>query len=293
MANQLTLKEYVSNMTNEISSEVSTRTKNGLVFPQGYNAQNAFTSALMQIKEVVNKDGVLALSSCTQDSVKQAVWNMLDLGLDPNKGHCFWIVYGDKLKMTESYFGKVFRCKRADSNIENVFSRVVYEKDSVKVDIVDGNMVILSHSTDVDNIDSAKIKGAYATIKYKDGTTVSLYMSMNQIRASWAQSKTSQDVHKKFPEAMAERTVLTKLAKRTINTETNDLLLSDVEEQIDNNADEYEATEMVDITPIESTVEPVKEIEQVVSHPVEAEKPSKKAKTTSATVNLEEVPSLT
>lgn len=291
MANEMTLKEYVSNITNEISTEVSTKTKNGLVFPEGYNPQNAFTTALLQIKEVVNKDGALALSSCTQDSVKQAVWNMLDLGLDPNKGHCFWIVYGDKLKMTESYFGKVFRCKRADKNIDKIFSRCVYEKDDFKFDIVDGNMSNIRHSSDADNIDSAKIKGAYATIKYKDDTTVSLYMSMAQIRTSWNQSKTSQDVHKKFPDSMAERTVLTKLAKRTINTETNDLLLSDIEESIDNNADEYEATEMIDITPIESTPEPVKEIETVEVKPVVKE--PKKAKTTTATMNLDEVPSLT
>jgi hypothetical protein len=58
---------------------------------------------------------------------------------------------------------------------------------------------------------------------------------------------------------------------------------------------------MIDITPIESTPEVVEQITkintpdvvQTVTHPVMKESPTKRAKTTSATINIDEVPSLT
>jgi recombination protein RecT len=94
-------------------------------------------------------------------------------------------------------------------------------------------------------VDSTKIKGAYATIKYLNGSTISEYMTIAQIHVSWSKSKTQQAVHKEFPEMMAKRTVVKRLCNQVVNTTTKDTVLYDTMriKDIEDTADENEATE--------------------------------------------------
>lgn len=292
---QMTMSQFVTSLSTNVLSEIESKQQHGLVIPKGYNVQNALTLALFQIKGTVDKDGKSVLTACTQDSVKQALVEMVTKGLQPEKKHCYWIAYADKLSCTESYFGLKYRAKRADPNIKDIFAEIVYEKDTFTYIIKHGTKVVTDHLQAPENIDITKIRGAYCTILYRDGNEVSEYMTIQQIRNSWAKTKNRSgadaEIFILYPEQMAKRTVTKRLCNSVVNTETNDLLLSDIEETIDSNADEYEATEMIDITPIESTPEVVKEIETVEVKPVVKE--PKKAKTTTATMNLDEVPSLT
>jgi len=263
---EMTVLEYTKKLPIIVFDEIQKKTEKGLTFPEGYNVQNALTKAVYQIKEAVDKDKRPVLQTCTPDSIQQAIMDMLVAGLDPNKGHVYWIAYDGKLKMTESYFGKVFRTKRADPNIKYVGAEIVYEKDTFKYEIKHGTKVVTEHLQSAESVDSTKIKGAYATILYIDGTEVSEYMTMKQIQTSWNQSKTSQDVHKKFPEQMAKRTVLSRLAGMVLKTGTTDILLGNEEfaGEFDQRADEQEATEPIDITPVveqipEKKAEPTKQ----------------------------------
>src|SRR5699024_3228890 len=63
---------------------------------------------------------------------------------------------------------------------------------------------------------------------------------------AWGQSKTQQDVHKKFPQEMAKRTVINRAAKAFINTsDDSDLLVDAINRSTEN---EYD-NERKDITP--------------------------------------------
>lgn len=260
---KLTMKEYVDNLTSGITAELDKRQKQGLTLPKNYAAQNALSAAIFKIKETVDKSKQPALSVCSPDSIKQAVMEMLVKGLDPSKTQCYFIVYGDKLTMFESYFGLLHRAKESDPNIKDIYGEVVYAKDKFKYRLRRGAKEIVEHEQEPENIDLKNIKGAYATILYRDGTEVSEYMSWQQIQNSWSkgQTKGDSDAHKLSPEEMAKRTVLKRLVKNVVNTSSDEQLLKDIEEE----ADELEATEPIDITPEEEL-----EAEEGTDMPVEA-----------------------
>jgi recombination protein RecT len=251
----VTVTQLSENIVAIVLNEIGLKEKNGLVLPDGYLAENAVMSAMFQIRNTVDTNKKPVLETCKQNSIKQAIWEMVSKGLDPNKKHCYWIAYGDQLTMTESYFGLVFRAKRADKNIKDIFAEVVYEKDTFEYTIARGSKKVTTHLQSPDNIDMTKIKGAYATILYKDGTETSEYMTISQIKTSWSKSKTGGGVHKEFPDMMAKRTVLKRLANITLNTDTNVPLLNEqYSDDFDQEAELHEATELLDITPVEQTV---------------------------------------
>lgn len=246
---------------------------------------------MYQIKGTLNKDKQPVMSACTADSIKQALVEMVTKGLDPNKNHVYWIPYGNSLSCTESYFGVKYRAKRADPNIKDIYSCVVYEGDTLEYVIKHGVKIIANHIQKPENIDLAKIQGAYCTILYRDGSEVSEYMTMAQIRNSWARSQTKgeSDAHRLAPEQMCMRTVSKRLCKSVLNTETNDILLSD-EEDIDRNADENEATDPIDITPLEVVQA---ECAPAVEHESEPENiEPKPATAASKQMNLMDAPTL-
>lgn len=125
-----------------------------------------------------------------------------------------------------------------------------------------GKTLVVSHKRSFENINKAKILGAYATILYKDDTEESIVMTMEQIRTSWKKSKLNPDskdsTHSQFTEDMCKRTVINKICKYYINTkddsnlniirqafETSDeeMKEAEVEYEIESNANK----EMIDI----------------------------------------------
>jgi recombination protein RecT len=261
---ELTVQQYKNQIATAVANDIVARINGGLVIPQGYNLQNSLVSAMYQIGEAVTTEKKPVLQGCTEESIKNALTDMVTKGLDPNKGHCYWIAYGNKLNCTESYFGKAFRAKRADPSITDIFAEVVYEKDIFEYEIKHGTKIVTEHCQSADSVDDTKVKGAYCTILYNDGRETSDYMTMAQIRQSWNQSKTNQDVHKKFPTQMAKRTVMARLTGMTLKTGTTDLLIENdiFAEDFDQEAELHEATEILDITDT-SPQEEVKTVENI------------------------------
>ena len=255
---KMTLSGAADKLTNELLADVVAKSSKGLTFPVGYNASSEIVGIMLKIKQTVDKNGQPVLATCTADSIKQAVWDTVVKGLYPSKNQCYFIAYDNKLSCVESYFGLQMRAKRADPNIDDIFAQVVYEGDILEYVIEDGSKRITSHIQNIDNIDNNKIKGAYATIKYKDGSSVSEYMTMQQIRVSWSKSKTSQGVHKEFPDMMAKRTVLKRLTNSVVNTSKDEPLLNDHigASEFDAQADVEEATVVIDVTPDDEPEQP-------------------------------------
>lgn len=276
---QLVVKEE-RNITDNVLNKIHQFQNNGQIyFPDNYSPENALKSAWLKLQEVKDKDGKLALEVCTQPSIANALLNMVIQGLNPMKNQCYFIPYGKQLTLMRSYFGSIAVAKQF-GEIKDITAEVIYEGDKVETEIRRGKTIIVSHSRSFENINKAKIMGAYATILYNDNTEESLIMTMDQIRTSWRKSKLNPDgkesTHSQFTEDMSKRTVINKICKYYINTkddsnlnmikkafETSDeeMKEAEVEYEIEANANK----ELIDVTTEEETIETETENPQTVS----------------------------
>ncbi len=276
---QLVVKEE-RNITDNVLNKIHQFQNNGQIyFPDNYSPENALKSAWLKLQEVKDKDGKLALEVCTQPSIANALLNMVIQGLNPMKNQCYFIPYGKQLTLMRSYFGSIAVAKQF-GEIKDITAEVIYEGDKVETEIRRGKTIIVSHSRSFENINKAKIMGAYATILYNDNTEESLIMTMDQIRTSWRKSKLNPDgkesTHSQFTEDMSKRTVINKICKYYINTkddsnlnmikkafETSDeeMKEAEVEYEIEANANK----ELIDVTTEEETIEAETENPQTVS----------------------------
>lgn len=285
---RLTLKQYQDNLMSETLTDLQVNMSRGIVFPKNYIPQNALMNAILYLTQAVDKNGKPVLSVCTRDSVKQAMLNMLQSGLNVGKNQGYFIAYGQKLSWFTSYFGHITQAKAADPNIADIYGEVVYKDDVFKYQIKHGKKIITEHQQEPENIDTKNIRGAYATILYRDGGEVSEYMTMEQIRRSWGfgQTKGGSSAHRETPEEMCKRTVINRLTKPIINS-ADDSTVIDEADAFTAEANENEGRLLLDVTsndeyddepPAESqridsgaTAEPEKETKQ----PEKITKPAK------------------
>lgn len=245
---RITLREYQDKLMSETLADLQVNMARGIVFPKNYVPQNALLNAVLYLSQATDKNGQPVLAVCTSESVKQALLDMLQAGLNVGKDQGYFIAYGRKLTWFTSYFGRICQAKAADPNIDDIFAEIVYQDDDFRYEIRHGRKVITEHHQDADNIDSSKIKGAYATVLYKDGKEVTEYMTIGQIRKSWSfgQQKGNGQAHRETPEEMCKRTVINRLTKPIINA-SNDGMVIDQAQVIDQEADEHEAEVMIDV----------------------------------------------
>ncbi len=229
MSNELVKKEEKQiavreerNITDNVLNKIHQFQANGQIyFPNNYSPENALKSAWLKLQEVKDKNGKLALEVCTQPSIANALLNMVIQGLNPMKNQCYFIPYGNQLTLMRSYFGSIAVAKQF-GEIVDITAEVIYEGDKVETEIKKGKTIILSHTRSFENINKAKVVGAYATILYTNNTEESLVMTIDQIKTSWKKSKLNPDskesTHSQFTEDMCKRTVINKICKYYINT---------------------------------------------------------------------------
>jgi recombination protein RecT len=232
--NNNSVKRFEENAVNQVLAKVNDFSNNGnLQLPPRYSAENALRSAWLVIQQTVNLDKRPALDVCTKESIANALFDMVLKGLSPAKKQCYFIVYGNKLQMQQSYFGTISIAKRV-AGVKDAVGVPVYEKDVFKytIDIKTGIKTVTEHQQDFENIDPAKIKGAYAIITYEDGSVEYEIMTWNQIWQSWQMGATkgNSPAHKNFPDQMACRTVINRALKIPVNTSNDDDLFGGLEE---------------------------------------------------------------
>ena len=165
-------------------------------------------------------------------------------GLSSAKTQCYFIVYGNQLQLNRSYFGTQAVLKRLN-NVKDIWANVIYDGDVFDYEVAGGREKLLKHETKFQNRDN-DILGAYAIVKTSEDEELLTVMTRKEINAAWGQSKTSQGVHKKFPQEMAKRTVINRSAKAFINTsDDSDLLVDAINRSTEN---EYD-NERKDVTP--------------------------------------------
>lgn len=250
MANQVAIIQ--KDITDSVNNKLGELQKEGLVIPPNYSASNALKSAFFKLQEVKDKNNRPALEACTKDSIANALLDMTVQGLSPAKTQCYFVVYGSKLQLSRSYFGTQTVLKRL-SNVKDIWANVIYQDDEFDYENYHGRERLISHKTKFENRDK-DILGAYAIVQTTDDEEILTVMTKKEIEASWSQSKTSQAVHKKFPQEMAKRTVINRAAKAYINTsDDSDLLIEAINNTTEN---EFESSRK-DVTPEEDLAEEI------------------------------------
>ena len=98
MTNELTQKQITSN----VATRIEAMKGEGLLIAPNYSVSNALSSAYYALK---NAPGGNLLEKCTPESVYNALLDMVTQGLSPAKTQCYFIPYGNTVKLTRSYFG--------------------------------------------------------------------------------------------------------------------------------------------------------------------------------------------
>ena len=216
----------------------------GLAFPKDYNVANALTGAYLILKETVDKDKRPVLESCSQASIVNSLMEMATLALNVNKKQGYFIAYGGKCQFQKSYFGNITLARR--NGLKKISAEIIYEGDTFKYHIVNGEKVIDEHTQDFMNIDNDKIKGAYAVGTLEDGSRIVEIMNINQLKKAWNQrmgglKEDAASTHTKFRDQMSKKTVINRLCKMIANTST-DGNISEISDRLD---------QFEDISPIE------------------------------------------
>lgn len=236
---ELTQKQITSNVANRIEEMKG----EGLLVAPNYSVSNALSSAYYAL---TNSNSGNLLEKCTHESIYNALLDMVTQGLSPAKTQCYFIPYGNKVKLTRSYFGTMKVVKQLPE-VKDIYAQVIYEGDDVEIKNVEGHKALVKHDTNWLNQDNPII-GAYCIIEKVDGEKVLTIMTKKEIDKSWTQSK-NKTVQNNFPQEMAKRTVINRAAKQFFNTsDDNDLFIDAVNRTT---ASEYDDDErgVKDVTP--------------------------------------------
>ncbi|MBQ2937593.1 MAG: recombinase RecT [Clostridia bacterium] len=282
MSNELVKKEEKQmvvreekNITDNVLNKIHQFQSNGQIyFPNNYSPENALKSAWLKLQEVKDKNGKLALEVCTQPSIANALLNMVIQGLNPMKNQCYFIPFGNQLTLMRSYFGSIAVAKQF-GEIREITAEVIYEGDKVETQINRGKTTILSHTRSFENINKAKIIGAYATILYNNDAEESIIMTIDQIKTSWKKSKLNPEskdsTHSQFTEDMCKRTVINKICKYYINTKDDSnlnmikLAFETSDEELKESEVEYEIQENANKEYIDIETGEIQETEEAAS----------------------------
>nr|DAW79854.1 MAG TPA: RecT protein [Caudoviricetes sp.] len=260
MTNELTQKQITSN----VATRIEAMKGEGLLIAPNYSVSNALSSAYYALKNSASGN---LLQTCTQDSIYNALLDMVTQGLSPAKTQCYFIPYKNTVKLTRSYFGTMKVVKQLPE-VKDIYAQIIFEGDEFEAENVDGRWKFVSHKSSWKNQDNP-IEGAYCVIEKTDGEKILTIMTKKEIDKSWAQSRNGS-VQKNFPQEMAKRTVINRAAKQFFNTsDDNDLFIDAVNRTTEN---EYENDrQMKEAEPVREEVETLDDILKAPSTPTESD----------------------
>lgn len=220
-----------------LTTQLTQKEQYGLTFPPNYSVSNALNSAYLILQETLDSQKQPVLKSCSKQSIAASLIDMTVQGLNPVKKQCYFVAMGGKLKLMRSYQGTMAVAKRC--GVKDVNAEVIYEGDTFEYHIENGVKYIDKHNQDFMNIDTDKIKGAYAVLTLEDGSTYTEIMNIKQIKKAWSKGygyKDGQGVHGDFADQMAKKTVINRACKNIINSSDD----ANLQEAFDNTSENEE-----------------------------------------------------
>lgn len=265
------LKAFQEVTVGKVLAQVNEMQQAGAIdLPADYSSANALKAAWFMLLATEDRNKKPVIESCTPESICNTLLEMVTQGLNPAKKQCAFIAYGNTLTLSVEYFGKIALAKRYNPTIELVTSNVIYEKDVFKYEInpITGRKKVIEHSQVLENINPDKIRGAYATIIFTDGSSTMEPMTMDQIKKAWNQGATNgtSPAHKNFPDQMAMKSVVNRILKPYINSsDDSELIPITGTEQVPRTAN----SKVIDIESevVQPEPEPPKQQEPIKSDP--------------------------
>lgn len=210
-----------------------------IVFPKNYAPENALKAAWITLQGTKDKSGNLVLATCTPDTIANALFRMLVLGLTPAKEQCYFVAYGKALTCMTSRWGWEALVRRVYPRAD-VFYECVYKDDDFAYEIVDGEKRVTQHGQTLGNVGGLdELVAAYCVIHPNDDIhrSVCEIMTIDQIEKAWARGenwppkKGKMSAHTDHPEQFARKTVLARTAKRVIYSSDDAYLAEAVGQQ--------------------------------------------------------------
>lgn len=242
---------------------VALQKQGGIDFPNNYSVGNALKSAFLILKEAVTRDKKPVLQACSQESIANALLDMVIQGLNPAKQQCYFIPYGNQLQMIRSYLGEITLIKRV-KGVKDVVAYPIYKNDELELgfDLLSGKQVIKKYNPSIIH-NANDLIGALGLIIGDKEVLAIEYMDMLQIKNAWNQGtmKGNSPAHKNFPDQMAIKTVINRVCKKYVNTADDSDKIADLisksAEEVDNEL-EVEIAENANIKEL-----PLDEIEKI------------------------------
>lgn len=230
---QTGLKKFEEETVGKVLGHIDELQNTGeLVLPKNYVPGNALKFAWLHLQTVKDKNKRAALDVCTKLSIVNSLLEMTVKGMSVAKKHGAFIVRGNQLTWQDQYFGNLMRAKR-DAEVKDVNARTIYEGDEYITRVNErGVKELVKHDSPIENIDSGKIRGAYAIVEYTDGRLKLTEMTIGQIRKAWDQgdAKGQSKAHQNFTDQMCERTVINRACKVALNSSDDSGIIRDDQE---------------------------------------------------------------
>jgi recombination protein RecT len=226
-------KELTDLVTARIKSMISS---GDIDLPFGYSASNSLKEAYLILRETLNRNKQPVLTSCTPESISNALLNTIVMGFSPARKHCYYIAYGDQLVCQPSYLGNQMLAKRLNPELMEINAQVIYSDDALEIEVVKGKTIVTKHKQSFQTALMDNIVGAYAVAVDLEGEIINcVIMTKEDILTAWKQSKQHPvasngelkvgSVHEKFSGEMAKRTVINRLCKTLISTSADNSYL--------------------------------------------------------------------
>ena len=264
MSNELVKQEKT--IVDSVQKRIAEMQNSGSIeLPNNYSVGNALKSAYLILQETQTKDKKPVLQACTQESIANSLLDMATQGLNPSKGQCYFIAYGNKLTMSRSYLGTIALTKRI-KGVKDVKGYAVYKDDKFELgfDILAGKQKILEFCPSL-NRDSKNLIGAFALILGENEILHTEYMDINQIHNAWNRGnmKGNSGAHKNFADQMAIKTVINRACKFYVSTsddsdkiaEFMNKTIEDTDRELEEEKKEFANKEVIEVEEIPENID--------------------------------------
>lgn len=257
-------------VTVKVANMISKMLQNStLDLPHDYSWSNALKSAWLILQSVQTTDKKPVLTSCTEASVVNALLEMVVMGLDPIKRHCYFIAHGDQLMCRPSYFGDAVIACRVRPNTELYYDVIrAGEKFSTRkqwVENVGLVEVVVEHVQEFPRSQNELIGAYCGAIDTATGANLGIVlMDMARIKKSWGMGQTNGKLQTVFPDEACLRTVIRRRCKplKAMSTDIELLRVLDAQDAITIDESESLAALEANATAIDSVIADSGNIEQ-------------------------------
>ena len=216
------LVKVLEGLKKRLSEDLSEKAE---ALPAGFS-RDRFVLNCVEVLKAQLKDEKSAqnFAKVTYSSIIDCFEKAAFLGLDFFNGECYAIPYGKSLQFQTDYKGEIKLCKAYSTNaILNIFAKVVREGDVYSEEVIDGDQKIVFKPLPFND---KKIIGAFAIVKFRDGSMAYDSMSRQEIediRNNYSRAGNSKAWSKSYGE-MCKKTVLRRLSKMIDKNFTADQL---------------------------------------------------------------------